>query len=1184
MNRRAAVLAPVPVLLVDDNDDNLLALSALLEGVEGLELVAAASGEEALRQLLRREFGLVLMDVQMPGMDGYEAATLMRANPKTRNVPIVFVTALLGGSDFAFRGYESGAVDYLVKPIETVVLHAKVNVFATLYRQRLAIAEFERYVSQVENVMAARRASPDSRQLRLLLVDDQPANLLALEGLLGELAEQSNVQLVRAGSGPEALRAVLRADYAAVLLDVQMPGMDGFETAELLRANPRTSTLPVIFVTAGMKDRAAQFKGYELGAVDYLIKPLEPHVLVSKVRVFCDLYRQRLALEQQSSHLEALVAERTEALRRSADELSDSRERYRRLLGAVTHQLFSLRREGRQLRSYGHGSGCEAVTGYPPQAFQDDPTLWLTIVAEPERGLVAARAAAALDSGAISQYEHRIRCCDGVPRWVRSTFVRAGTDDSPVCDVLIEDIDQRRRVEEDRAHLVDQLALATRAARLGIWDWDLSANELVWDERMYHLCGVAPGQLGDAHQTWLATVHPEDRPLCERARQRALCSDQPYDIEFRVIHPDGSVRYMKSDGQVLRNAQGQAVRMTGIHYDITERKQAEEEMRRHRDHLLELVDERNASLRAIVDNAADGIISVDEQGVILSFNRAAEEMFGYSEAEILGRPVGKLIPQAGRAVRRDAGAASSRSMDLEGQRRDGSAFPMHVAISEVEVGGRPRVIGILRDISQQKAAEASLIAARNAAETASQVKSEFLAKMSHELRTPLNAVIGFSQLMSRSGTLLPDQQRNLDIIHRSGQHLLTLINDVLALSKIEAGGTHVDAADTDLARLLEEVTEMLRIRAQHAGLELELAMDRLPAAVKVDAVKLRQVLINLLGNALKFTQQGRVLLRASAQPLSIFEAGHAPGQACISFVISDTGIGMAPGDLQRIFDPFVQVGAPASESGTGLGLAISRQYVELLGGVLQVESEVGHGSVFRFALTLPLAEAPRALPAADAPGTSNVLGLALHERGKRVLVADDDRESQLLLGELLEPLGFVVAFASNGVEALARVASFAPHLVLMDWRMPELDGLATIRRMRGQPDCDQVRIIMCTASAFEEQCELALQAGADAFLRKPLDTAELYAHIEQLLGLRFLRAACATESAAGGGMKPVLKEELAGLPAEVRKALKEGAVELDQQRLAGALAAVERECPDLARRLRHMTQAFRYRELFALLS
>ena len=1177
MNRRgmAALPATVPVLLVDDNDDNLLALAALLDGVEGLELVSANSGEEALRQLLRRDFGLVLMDVQMPGMDGYEAATLMRANPKTRNVPIVFVTALQGGSEFSLRGYESGAVDYLVKPIETVVLHAKVNVFAALYRQRLAIAEFERYASQVENVMAARRASPDGQPLRLLLVDDQPANLLALEGLLGELAEQFNVELVRASSGPEALRAVLRADYAAVLLDVQMPGMDGFETAELMRANPRTSTLPVIFVTAGMKDRAAQFKGYELGAVDYLIKPLEPHILVSKVRVFCELYRQRMALELQSAHLESLVAERTEALRRSAEELSDSRERYRRLLGAVTHQLFSLRRDGKQLRSYGHGSGCEAVTGYPPQAFEDDPVLWLTIVAEPERALVAARAAAALDSGAISQYEHRIRCCDGVARWVRSTFVRAGTDEAPVCDVLIEDIDQRRRVEEDRAHLVDQLALATRAARLGIWDWNLASNELVWDERMYSLCGVAPGELGDAHQTWLRTTHPDDRALCERARQRALCGDQPFDIEFRVIHPDGSIRYMKSDGQVLRNAQGQAVRMTGTHYDITERKQAEEEMRRHRDHLLELVDERTASLRAIVDNAADGIVSVDENGIILSFNRAAENMFGYSEAEILGRPIGKLIPQAGRAGQ---GRPVVRSMDLEGQRRDGSAFPMHVAISEVEVAGRPRVIGILRDISQQKAAEASLIAARNAAETASQVKSEFLAKMSHELRTPLNAVIGFSQLMSRSGTLLPDQQRNLEIIHRSGHHLLTLINDVLALSKIEAGGTHMEAVDADLARLLEEVAEMLRIRAQNEGLELELALEQLPAAVKVDAVKLRQVLINLVGNALKFTQQGRVLVQASGQLLH----GHEEGMARISFVISDTGIGMAPGDLQRIFDPFVQVGGPASESGTGLGLAISRQYVELLGGVLQVESEVGRGSVFRFTLTLPLAEAPRALPSA----AGEVLGLALHERGKRVLVADDDRESQLLLGELLEPLGFVVAFAGNGVEALARVASFAPHLVLMDWRMPELDGLATIRRIRSQPDGGQVRIIMCTASAFEEQCAVALEAGADAFLRKPLDTAELYRHIERLLGLRFQRAACSGGSggSGGGGFEPVRKDELAGLPAEVRRALKEGAVELDQQRLAGALAAIEADCPDLVRRLRHMTQAFRYRELFALLS
>ncbi|MRV76768.1 response regulator [Duganella sp. FT92W] len=1053
---------PFPILLVDDNDANLLALSGLLDGVDNLEIVTVTSGEEALRQLLRREFGLVLMDVQMPGMDGYEAATLMRANPKTRHVPIVFVTAEMDSAQFAFRGYETGAVDYLVKPIEALVLHAKVNVFATLFRQRLAIIDFERYVHQVENVLAARRIGPEGQQLRLLIVDDQPANLLALEGMLGELP---NVQLVRANSGPEALRAVLRAEYAAVLLDVQMPGMDGFETAELIRANPKTATLPIIFVTAGMKGRDAQFKGYELGAVDYLIKPLEPAILMSKVRVFCDLYQQRMALEQQSSHLEILVAERTEALRRSADELTESRERYRRLLGAVTHQLFSLRPANGTLRSYGHGSGCEAVTGYPPQAFENDPTLWLTIVPEADRAQVAARAAAALDNNAISQLEHRIRCADGMPRWVRSTFVRAGTDEAPACDVLIEDIDQRRRVEEDRARLVDQLALATRAARLGIWDWNLATDELVWDERMYQMVGVAPGDLGDAHHTWLATVHPEDRALCERAKLFALEKDVPYDIEFRMCCPDGSIRHIKADGQVVRNAQGQPMRMTGIHYDITERKQAEEEMRRHRDHLLELVDERTASL----------------------------------------------------------------------------------------------------------------LAATKTAETANRVKSEFLAKMSHELRTPLNAVIGFSQLMARTQSLSPDQQRNLEIIHRSGQHLLTLINDVLALSKIEAGGTRLDPVDTDLVRLLDEVAEMLRIRAQAAGLELLLELDGMQDgafAVRVDSVKLRQVLINLLGNALKFTQQGSVRLHVRAHVQN--------GQARVAFTIRDTGVGMSPADLQRIFEPFVQVGAHTGEGGTGLGLAISRQYVELLGGELEVESELGHGSMFRFALTLPVAAHAPATPVMQ----GQVLGLDQSQRGRRVLVADDDRESQMLLGELLEPLGFVVAYAGDGIETLSRMNSFTPHLVLMDWRMPQLDGLATIRRIRSQADGPQPRIIMCTASAFEEQCTLALEAGADAFLRKPLNVNELYAHIENQLGLHFQRGPAPAQ--ATGGLAPnsvaeVLREELAALPEEIRGALKEGALALDQHRLAGALAAIEQEHPDLAARLRHMTAAFRYRELWALL-
>ncbi|MES2151516.1 MAG: response regulator [Pseudomonadota bacterium] len=1163
-------LVPVPILLVDDNPDNLLALTALLEGIDTLELVCVHSGEEALRMLLRREFALVLLDVQMPAMDGYETATLMRANPKTRQVPIVFVTARMGGAECEFRGYESGAVDYLVKPIEPLILHARVRIFAQLYRQKLALALFQEQLDQAETIFAARKLGAPGEPLQLLLVDDRPQNLLALEALLDQLAE---VQCVKASSGPEALRAVLNTDFAAILLDVQMPGMSGFETAELIRANPQTSKMPIIFVTAGMKEQAALFKGYELGAVDYLIKPLEPAILCSKIRVFCDLYRQRRLLEREGSYLEEIVAERTAALEHSSAELAESRERYRRLLAAVTQQLFSVQRVGNRFESREHGAGCEAVTGYPPAAFHANPELWLTLVDEAQRGAVLAKVTAALELGQTGQLEHQIRASDGSLRWVRSTFVRSV--DALACDVLSENIDQRRRAEHERERVSEQLALATRAAGLGVWDWDFASDTLEWDARCYALCGVARGQLGDAHQTWLACVHPDDRPLCELAMARALRDEQAFGLEFRVRWPDGSVHYLKANGQVVWDEHGKPLRISGVHADVTQRRLEEDELRRHRDHLLDLVDERTASLRAIVDHAADGIVTADEDGRILSFNRAAERMFGYPAQQVTGKDLSVLMP----APHRDAHAGHLRrylvtgesaiigvGRELLGQRSDASQFPLYIAVSQIEVGGHKRYTGILRDITAQKAAEASLIAARAAAENANRVKSEFLANMSHELRTPLNAVIGFSQLMLKGPALSAEQRTNLEIIAGSGQHLLTLINDVLELSKIDAGRMQLSEAETDLEGMLGEVVEMLGMRAHQAGLTLALELSGLPAAVRVDAVKLRQVLINLLSNALKFTRHGGVRLEVRASP--------APdGAAQLDFAIFDTGIGIAGADLERIFEPFVQVSTHSREGGTGLGLAISRQFVQLLGGELSVASTLGQGSTFRFTLRLALAQAAQA---AQAPGRA--LALPAGEQGRRVLLVDDDPQSRKLLFDLLEPLGFCLEQAGDGIEACQRNAEFAPELIVMDWRMPRRDGLEAIREIRAG-SARQPRIVICTASAFEEQCTTALEAGADAFLRKPYREEDLYATLEAQLGLRFER------DAAPAAVPHALHDaDLAALAAPLRQALTAAVAELNLDRLAELLAEVAEHDPALAEQMRLMTRHFQVRELWALLA
>ena len=407
------------------------------------------------------------------------------------------------------------------------------------------------------------------------------------------------------------------------------------------------------------------------------------------------------------------------------------------------------------------------------------------------------------------------------------------------------------------------------------------------------------------------------------------------------------------------------------------------------------------------------------------------------------------------------------------------------------------------DRERKEAAAARETALAEAVALARQ-RSQFLAQMSHELRTPLNAIIGYADLLGRDRDRLSERLASgLATIHESGQHLLTLINDILDLARVEAGKMVLHPAAVHLDAFLQVLANIMRVKAEEKGLAFscELAPG-LPSAVTVDETRLRQVLLNLLGNAVKFTDTGKVTLRVVAA------APRARDTARLRFEVADTGIGMNAHQIARIFQPFEQVAtAQRREGGTGLGLAISQQLVQLMGGHIDVASMPGKGSTFSFEIDVPVAAAA---PAAAAPHATPV---GYEGERKRVLVVDDVPQNRAVMLDLLQETGFIVAAAANGLECLVLLDSFKPDLVLMDVMMPVMDGNETTRQIRQMPGWDTIPIVAVTASAGPDDERRSRDAGADAFLAKPVDHDLLLRTIGELLALRWVAGQPAPEHA-----------------------------------------------------------------------
>ncbi len=602
-------------------------------------------------------------------------------------------------------------------------------------------------------------------------------------------------------------------------------------------------------------------------------------------------------------------------------------------------------------------------------------------------------------------------------------------------------------------------------------------------------------------QNWLEGVHTanteEHRGFCRRGFDRVLAGES-FSLESteNVLQPDGTVlvQYFDNFGSPIRNEAGEIIGLTIFSVNITYRKETERKLKE----TLEFTE-------GVINAIPDLLFEVDRQGRYLNIWTHTPELLAASKEELLNKTVTEALDAQSAATIIEALCEADENerslgrvihLDLpQGERW----FELSVSKKPGATSNEVHFLVLSRDVTQLKQTEVAREAALAEARNLAHARSEFLAQMSHELRTPLNGILGFAQLLLHDKRLGGKKQHQINLIRQSGEHLLTLINDILDFIRSDAGRLELYPVAVSSCRLLQTIADIMQVKADKKGVEFVTAFDpNLPATLLVDEKRLRQVLLNLLSNAVKFTETGgRVTLRAKVA---------APGRVC--FEVEDSGIGIDSNGLETIFQPFKQLGEPHYRfGGTGLGLPISRELVQLMGDDIQVASTPGKGSRFHFEIEAGSEMVP------EQNDTARPAVTGYHGERRHLLVVDDLAENRAVATEMLGAFGFQISEACDGEEALQKSVALRPDLILMDVAMPGLDGLEATRRLHQMEGLERLPVIAVSASVSVEDQAACLESGADAFLPKPLNLEHTLEHIGQLLQLEWQYESATTSPA-----------------------------------------------------------------------
>ncbi|WP_421658757.1 response regulator [Leptothermofonsia sp. ETS-13] len=679
---------------------------------------------------------------------------------------------------------------------------------------------------------------------------------------------------------------------------------------------------------------------------------------------------------------------------------------------------------------------------------------------------------------------------------------------------------KRKQAEATLRQQEELLRVALNAAKMGAWDWNIVTGEEKWSEQVAAIFGVDSDSFVPNYEEFIKRVHPNDREKLEQAQAQTLKQGTEYNVEYRVIWDDGSIHWVNSRGNVVRDADGNPILMSGITLDISDRKRAELALK-----------QAEEKYRSIFENAADGIFQTTAEGRCISANPALARIYGYdSPEELIATLSNRIANQIYVDPERRAEFIHLISEygfinDFESQvyRRDGSIIWISENARAVrdDDGNLLYYEGIVKDISDRKQAAEELFKAKEAAEAASRAKSQFLANMSHELRTPLNAIIGYSEMLQEDSLdmgyedIIPD----LEKIHGAGKHLLGLINDILDISKIEAGKMDLYLERFSITDMIDEVRATIQPMVEKNGniLVIQNLIDQ--ETMYADLTKVRQTLLNLLSNASKFTENGIITLtiKTKQEPGAIekeeerekepgvdseLKTQHSPLPSFITFTVSDTGIGMTEDQLSRLFQAFTQADASTTRKygGTGLGLVISRRFCQMMGGDISVESELGKGSTFTMQLPIQVNELNERKPASTPTSTptsvsTKPLGTPPSKnKNVTVLVIDDEPTVRDLLSRYLIKEGFQVEMASNGQEGLHLAKKLRPDAITLDVMMPVIDGWSVLSSLKADPELADIPVIVLT---IVDNQNLGFALGAADYLTKPVDYKRLVSVLEK---------------------------------------------------------------------------------------